>query len=226
MLLGKIINIINFVNMSEIKFRIAKPCDASQIANCHWHVRDRYSQGIFLSLGEGFLKAYYKVILNEPWEVVICAEREDGKIIGFCSNNLNGIEQDKNFVKHKFKLGLAAMRAIILHPHLFKECWIRYKALKKASGAPDLSSIEGVRGEYWCWLKNDDSYKSVEMSQIAENIIYSLGYKDMSFEVDKFNKQVFKYHLKVAKAEPVKEIKMPDGRERVMFRKKLQLKDI
>jgi len=212
--------------MSEIKFRIAKPCDAKKIANCHWHVRDHYSQGIFLSLGEGFLNAYYEVILNDPWEVVVCAEREDGVIVGFSSTNLNGIEQDKNMIRHKYKLAFAAMKAIFAQPHLFKECWVRYKALKKSTGAPDLASIEGVRGEYWCWRKDDDSYKSVEMNQIAENIVYSLGYKESYFEVDKFNKQVFKYHLKVAKAEPLKEIKMPDGRERVLFRKKLQLKDI
>ena len=28
--------------MSEIRFRLAKPSDAKEIANIHWHVRERY----------------------------------------------------------------------------------------------------------------------------------------------------------------------------------------
>lgn len=46
--------------MSNIRFRIAKPSDAKQITDVHWHVRDRYTEGIFLSLGKFFLKTYYK----------------------------------------------------------------------------------------------------------------------------------------------------------------------
>ena len=57
--------------MSEIRFRLAKPSDAKQIANCHWHVRDRYTTGIFLSLGESFLREYYKILLDDPYEVFI-----------------------------------------------------------------------------------------------------------------------------------------------------------
>jgi hypothetical protein len=36
------------VYMSEIIFRLAKPCDANEIANVHYHVLDKY--------GEGFLQ--------------------------------------------------------------------------------------------------------------------------------------------------------------------------
>lgn len=95
--------------MSEIRFRIAKPSDATQIANCHWHVRDRYSQGIFLSLGEGFLRTYYKIILDDPWEVVVCAEREDGKIVGFTSATIDGRAQAENLRKNRIRLGLAVV---------------------------------------------------------------------------------------------------------------------
>ena len=57
--------------MSNIKFRLAKPSDAKQIADCHWHVRDRYTQGIFLSLGKRFLVSYYEVILNNGFEIKV-----------------------------------------------------------------------------------------------------------------------------------------------------------
>lgn len=207
--------------MSEIKFRLAKPSDAKQIANCHWHVRDRYSQGIFLSLGEGFLRAYYKVTLNDPWEVVVCAERLDGKIVGFSSATLDGRAQAENLRKHKIKLGIAAVKAVILHPHLLKELWLRYKSLKKGNDGQKFVTVDGVRGEYWCWMKEEDSLLSVDMDHAKGHIMYDLGYSEVFFEVDKFNKQVYKFHIKVNKAEPIEEITLPDGRVRVLFKKKL-----
>lgn len=208
--------------MSTIKFRIAKPSDAKQIANCHWHVRDRYSQGIFLSLGEGFLRAYYKVILNNAWAVIICAEREDGKIVGFSSATLDGKSQERDLLKHKFMLGFAAAKAMIFHPHLIKEVLVRYKSLKSSSEEQAFAGMGGVRSDYWCWLKEDDSLMSAEMGQALEHIVYDLGYKEWTYEVDKFNKQVYKYNLKVVKAEPIREIELPDGRVRVLFKTRLK----
>lgn len=204
--------------MSEIRFRLAKPSDAKQIANCHWHVRDRYSQGIFLTLGESFLRAYYKIILNDPWEVVVCAEREDGRIVGFSSATIDGRAQADNLRKHKIRLGVAAIKAIILHPRLFKEVWLRYKSLGKGDQEQKFVTVDGVRGEYWCWNKDEDSLLSVDMDHAKGHILYDLGYKECFFEVDKFNKQVYKFHLKVNKAEPIEEITLPDGRVRVLFR--------
>jgi hypothetical protein len=208
--------------MSVIRFRLAKPCDAKQIANCHWHVRDRYTQGIFLSLGEGFLRVYYSIILNDPWEVVVCAEREDGKIVGFSSATIDGRVQADNLRKHRIRLGFAALKSIILHPGLLKEIWLRYKSLKVNNDGPNFLTVDGVRGEYWCWNKDDDSLKSIEMDNIKSYILYDLGCRECFFEVDKNNKQVFKYHLKVNKAEPIEEITLPDGRERVLFKKTLR----
>ena len=89
--------------MSSIKFRLAKPSDAKQIANCHWHVRDRYSRGIFLSLGEGFLRSYYTIILNDPWEVIVCAEKNK-KIIGFSiKRKLSNLYMIVGMIKVEFK---------------------------------------------------------------------------------------------------------------------------
>lgn len=206
--------------MGDIRFRLAKPSDAKQIANCHWHVRDRYSQGIFLSLGEGFLRTYYKIILDDPWEVVVCAEK-DGRIVGFSSATIDGRAQADNLRKHKIRLGLAAAKAIILHPKLFKEVWLRYKSLKKDDDGPQFVTVDGVRGEYWCWRKDEDSLLSVDVDFAKGHILYDLGYRELYFEVDKFNKQVYKYHLR-NKAEPVEEITLPDGRVRVLFKGQLK----
>lgn len=208
--------------MDKVRFRIAKPRDARQIAYCHWHVRDRYTQGIFLSLGERFLRTYYRIILDDPYEVVVCAEK-DGKIIGFSSATLDAASQARTLKKHKMSLGLSALGAIICKPSLLKAVWQRYRSLSNDKNAPSFVHTEGVRGEYWCWLKEyEDGFKSVEVGKAKENIIYDLGYKELFFEVDKFNKRVFKFYTKIEKSEPIEEITLPDGRERVLFKKQLK----
>lgn len=210
--------------MSNIKFRLAKPCDAKQLAYCHWHVRDRYTKGIFLSLGKSFLIAYYKVILNDPYEVIVCAEKENGKIIGFSSATLDATKQANNLRSHKFQLAFSALWAIICKPYLIKEVWNRYKSLGNSKNAPTFVHTEGVRGEYWCWLKEegDDALLAIDMGRIKESIIYDLGYEDLFFEVDKFNKRVYRFYTKIEKSEVIEEITLPDGRERVLFKKKLK----
>lgn len=206
--------------MSEIRYRLAKPSDAKEIADVHWHVRDRYTQGIFLSLGKGFLEACYKVILDDPWEVVVCAVNEDNKIVGFASTSMDAKERYKNIRAHKIKLGWAAIRNLIIHPTLIKGVWQRYRSLEDKSNVQFVHT-EGVRGGYWCWLKSNDSLKSFEMSNIKNNILKELGVNELFFEVDKFNKTVYRYHLKINKAEPIEEVTLPDGRVRVLMKKKL-----
>ena len=206
--------------MSNINFRLAKPSDAKQIADCHWHVRDRYTQGIFLSLGKRFLVSYYEVILNDPYEVVVCAER-GGKIVGFSSATMNAQFQAKNLRAHLFKLGFAAVGAILMKPTYLKELWIRYKSLSSDNKGQEFVHAEGVRGEYWCWLKSDteDPNNAVQMNEMKYRILYDLGVREMFFEVDKFNKRVYKFHLKINKAETIEEITLPDGRQRVLMKK-------
>ena len=59
------------------------------------------------------------------------------------------------------------------------------------------------------------------MNEIKYRILYDLGVREMFFEVDKFNKRVYKFHLKINKAEPIEEITLPDGRQRVLMKKQL-----
>ena len=207
--------------MSEIIFRLAKPSDAKQLADVQMHVKERYNEGIALALGKRYITAYYKIILNDPWEVVICAVNEDGKIVGFISDSLNAKERFENIRKHRLTLGFAAMTSLILHPSLIKDVWQRYKSLNNKNSKEKFVHTEGVRVGYWCWLKSDDSLKSVELNHANGAILYALGVRVIYFEVDKFNKAVYKYNIKVNKAEPVEEITLPDGRVRVLMKMNL-----
>ena len=208
--------------MNEIRFRLAKLSDAKQIANCHWHVNDRYSQGIFLSLGKPFLRKYYKILLNDPYEVIVCAEDENRKIVGFCSATLDAQQQAKRLKKHVVGLGLAALGSLIIHPKLIKGVWQRYRSLSNKDAAQFVHT-EGVRGEYWCWLKNaGDVSQSVELNKALKHTVYGLGVKEMYSEVDKFNKHVYKFLTSMKNIEVVEEITLPDGRERALLLEQLQ----
>lgn len=204
-----------------ILFRIAKPSDAKQIANCHWHVRDRYSHGIFLALGEHFLRTYYSITLNDPWELIVCAVDENNNIIGFASTSMDARAKSENLKKHKIKLGLSALWSLLSRPSLIKPVIQRYRSLNSNNKVPKFITNEGVRGGYWCWRKDDDSLMSVELSNIKNRILFNLGVRELFFEVDKCNKAVYRFHIKVNKAIPVEEIILPDGRVRVLMKKYL-----
>ena len=75
--------------MAKYKLRLAKPSDAKEIANLHYSIREQGAPGIFAMMGKPFLKKYYKIVLNDPNEVVICAENEKGQIVGFNSSTLD-----------------------------------------------------------------------------------------------------------------------------------------
>lgn len=207
--------------MTKVRFRLAKPCDAKQIANVHWHVRDRYTEGIFLSLGKMFLKAYYEIILNDPWEVVICAEKEDGKIIGFSSLTINANASAKFLRKHKIPLGLSALWGLLVHPGLLKGVIQRYKSLGDKK-APQFIHTDGARVDYLCWLKGDaDSNGMLAMEKIKYGIMYDLGLRECFFEVDKHNKRLYTFYTREKSIELLMEYELPDGRTRGLFKKNI-----
>ncbi len=200
--------------MSEIKFRLAKPSDAKQIAYVHYHIRDKYDQGFFAQVNYAFLKQYYKVVLNDPCEVVICAEDENQKIVGFSSGSLDSERQFKIMRRKKLGFVLPLLTSAIAKPKLIKSALDRFKSTKGDSINEYVTS-KGARVEYWGWLPGrDDPDRSVVMQDILFYTMKLLGAEKLFFEVDKINKRIFKFH-KINGAEEVKTFVMPDGRERV-----------
>lgn len=207
--------------MSKIKFRLAKPSDAKQIASCHWHVRDRYTEGIFLSLGKGFLTAYYEVILDDPNEIVVCAENEEGRVVGFSSGTLDAASQSKRLRQNALKLGFWAMIGVIKHPSFIKGVWQRYRSLKD-NAAPQFVHTKGPRTDYLCWEKGEpNSIAMMSMEKIKLNVMYELGVREVYFETDQQNERLYKYYLRDKSVELVHEYKIPDGRIRGLFKRVL-----
>ena len=104
--------------MSNVKYRLAKPSDAKQIAYVHYHIRDKYDQGFFAQVNYAFLKQYYRVVLNDPCEVVICAEDENQKIVGFSSGSLDSERQFKIMRKKKYSFLFPLLTSALVKPKL------------------------------------------------------------------------------------------------------------
>ena len=208
--------------MNDIRFRLAKPSDAKQIANCHWHVRDRYSEGIFLSLGEGFLRAYYEIMLDDPNEIIVCAENKTGRIVGFSSGSLDAASQAETIRTHKMKLGFAALWGLLRHPSYIKDVWQRYASINSASSGKKFIHLEGARSEYLCWKKGEEgSISMMLLDKIKFKIMRELGIREVYFEIDRQNERLFNAQLRMKDIDLIEEYELPDGRVRGLFKKTL-----
>lgn len=200
-----------------MKYRLAKSVDCNSIVELHYAIRETYSVGIFAQLGKSFLKQYYKIILNDPHSVVVCAEDEQGILQGFCSATLDVAAQMTNIRRHKISLGFSAIASIIGKPSLTKHLFDRYKIIKNESNTKIIST-EGARSEYWVWRStNQDSVSSVEMYFASFNILKSLGVKEIFGEVDKINKKILRFQ-QANGFKIIDQIILPDGRERVILK--------
>ncbi len=204
-----------------IIYRIAKVTDAKDIAKIHYSVRHKHPLGIFSQMGLRFLIQYYKIILDDPYEIIICAENESREIVGFNSGTLDAEWQMKTLRKHKVSLGLAALGSVICNPKLIKGLLDRYKATGKDSNIQFVYR-EGARGDFWAWKPGDkNSLDAVALSLKANAVFAALGVKYKYIEVDVDNKEVLAFH-KAQKAEIEQTITLPDGRQRVLMKKTLK----
>lgn len=104
--------------MANIRFRLAKPSDAKQIANVHLHIRDKYDREGFAQVNYSFLKQHYRVKLDDANEIIICADDENGKILGFSSGSLYSTKQIESMRGHKFSLFLPLITSAFSSPPL------------------------------------------------------------------------------------------------------------
>lgn len=199
--------------MTNIKFRLAKPSDAKAIAYVHLHIRDKYDQGFFAQVNFTFLVQYYKVMLNDPYEVIVCAENPDGKIVGFSSGSLDAQKQMHNMQKNKLSFIFPLISSALLNPKIIQKAFDRFKSTSGRSSNKYISA-DGSRLEYWGWLPNEaESEESVVMQDVLIKIMNKLGAKKLYFEVDDINKKVLKFH-KLNSAKEISKFTLPDGRIR------------
>lgn len=201
--------------MSDIKIRIAKPSDAGRIATIQQKIKEVNSLGIFCKMGHGFLKTYYKILINDPTTVFTCAENSRNEICGYGFSVLDAERQTNNLKKHKLKLMMSAIGSLIRNPFLLKELYNRYKSIENNNS--NYLHSTGAHGGYWGWDPDtSDAESSMIFHEIGLKIMNLLGVDILHFEVDTANKNVYKFHkLNGAKIEKV--FMLPDGRERAFM---------
>lgn len=198
-----------------MKYRIGKVADANKIAQIQKKIKDVNSLGIFCHMGRNFLTQYYRILIEDPYTIFVCAEDDNDEICGYCFNVLDAEKQNTNMSKHKYRLAFSAVTSIIRNPKLLIELYRRYKSLN--SNDDQYLHNKGAHGGYWGWDPDKtDSLSSFELHERTLLITKTLGVKTLHFEVDKDNRVVYKFH-KLNKANVEKEFILPDGRERVFM---------
>lgn len=209
--------------MRQYKLRLAKPSDAKEIADLHYTVREQSALGIFAMVGKPFLRKYYKVVLDDPNEIVICAENNKGQIVGFNSCTLDAKAQMNNLRKNKLGLMFSALSSIVTNPKLIKPLVDRYKSMKKNSSIQYFVK-EGARAEYWLWSTTEkDPIESMQMHRAYRGVLQALGVEEIFYEIDAANEKVMAYH-KTQKHIIIDTIILPDGRERCIMKSDLNKK--
>lgn len=206
--------------MSEIRFRLAKPSDAEQIANVHYHVRDKYGEGFFAHVNKHFLKQYYKIILDDPYQIVVCAEH-DGQILGFSSGSMDAEKEFQHLRKNKWKFVWPLITTAIVRPSIIKDALDRFKSTSEGSPKKFIHT-EGARNEYWAWLPGrDDSYMSLYTQELMLYIMKCFGVTEVYGEMDSVNEKVVKMQTRNGN-KILERFKMPDGRERLSCLMKME----
>ena len=197
-----------------MRFRLAKPSDAKELARIHSAVKEVNDRGIFVMMGGPFLREYYRLVMSDINSICVCAE-ENGKVLGFSFSILDSEAHHKYLMRHKFSLAFSAISTIIIKPKVLGLLFKRYKSLKSNDGK--YIAAEGDRGGFWGWepkAKNPEA--SLEVNERALEICKALGVYKVYSEIDVDNKKVFKY----AKLNGVvidEYIDLDDGRKRAIM---------
>lgn len=197
-------------------FRLAKLSDLNEIVTLHYNVRDTYSVGFFSKMRKSFFRQYYKILLNDPNEIILYAEDNLGHKCGFASSTLDVEAQFRNLRKYKIALAIGALPSFILNPKLVLDAWKRYRSTN-VNSQQQFVTATGARGEYWVWDNNNkDSIWSTVLYNKSLEIMFLLGSQIVRFEVDSVNSRILQFHKKNGALEESKII-LDDGRERVLM---------
>lgn len=205
-----------------MKFRLAKKSDSKALALLHMECSQNQEGGFMHNLGFFFLVSYYKITTTNRYSLILVAEDDYGKILGFHSGTLRTEEHLSQLKKNKLILGLAIIPQFCLNPPIIFEVIKRYFSISKISSVNDFGVKEGVRGEYWCWsTNNSDSVGAILLYEKWFNLVKELGEGNVFIEVDTVNKRVLTFH-KSKGAEIIRQIDLFDGRKRLIMMYKLK----
>jgi hypothetical protein len=202
-----------------MNFRIGKYSDYYELAKIHYKSGQFQKDGFMYKLGFNFLKAYYKILLNEKESFILIAAEDSNKVHGFVSGSQSAANHLLAMRKGRISLGVAILWRLVFQPIIWVEIFKRYKFINKADGADTFGVINGARLEYWIWDKNSSSNLSVILLKSWLNMMKEMGVTEIHGEVDKMNIKSQKVHNFLG-AVFYKTVKLSDGRERTFYKYK------
>jgi hypothetical protein len=168
-------------------------------------------------LGIPFLWQYYWILLREKHAVVLCCSDACGSLVGLVSGSLRAEEHMLALKKHRVRLALASIPAILKDPRVLKGLLSRH-----GSGAVDSPKggyvvQSGPREEYWAWLPSErQSGGAVELHKSWLAVMRILGADKVRLELDRVNSKV-EFMQRMLGAKVLRETQTPDGKERLIL---------
>ncbi len=200
-----------------MKTRLACITDAKVLADVHWQASSSQPGGFMFKLGKAFLVQYYRVLLREKNEVILCAEDADGKMIGLVSGTLDAGEHAAELRRQWPSLLMGAIPAIIRDPRLLSALRLRQRSLTVDPEEKGYIVKEGPRLEYWAWPADQRSTMgAVTLLKKWLEVMRLMGAQTVKFEVDEVNQKSTEIH-RLLGSRIVSEFVTGEGKKRLIM---------
>jgi hypothetical protein len=198
-----------------MNYRLAIQGDAKRLAYLHRLSSEKQPGGFMYQLGSPWLEQYYRILLGQRYTVIMCAEDDHGKIIGFASGSLDAAEGIAALRRNRLKLLWAALPAILRNPNLVKE--VRSRQNSDSADQPSQGYVlqAGAHEDYWAW-ENPKQPGAIELHLKWLSLMRLLGVKSVKGEVDIVNDMILKTHQRLG-AKIIGTFITPNGNERVII---------
>jgi len=164
-------------------------------------------------LGEPFLKQYYWTLTRESRSLILCLQDAAGRVGGLAIGSLDAAEHAAMLRKHRLRLLLGAMPAILRKPKLLRMLLDRNRAERQSDG-DDYVVTRGPRLEFWGCLNNfRQGASALRLLETWLAVGRVLGADSVRFEINATEKHMEALHRSLG-ATIVKEWHTPDGRLR------------
>jgi hypothetical protein len=176
-------------------------------------------ENIFLQAGGRFLRAYYRIVLQEKNSVVVLAvdDCDPDRVLGFVTGSLDAAASAEVLCRHKLTLAIAALPAMLLRPSLLRRLRTRLRATSSMNSAEEYVVGKGARAAFMAMLPEARAGgEGVFLFYHWLATMRALGAREIRLEVDVANARVVAIHKRLGAA-VIKEVVTPDGKARVFM---------
>ena len=196
-------------------YRLAIQEDAKRLAFLHRLGSEKQPGGFMYQLGLPWLEEYYHILLAQKYTVILCAEDNDKRMIGFASGSLDAAEGIVALKRNRARLLWAALPALVRNPRLVQDIRSRQNSASVDANGQGYVIQAGAHEDYWAW-ENLRQPGAIELHLKWLSLVRLLGAKSVKGEVDVVNSMVLKTHKRLG-AKVIREFVTPNGNERVII---------